>query len=209
MVKKKSKKRVLSNNKKLLIICFVSFLVITCLYTTWFFIDKANNVIKTGSTVKLSNNSLWYVIAIDDDTITLLSKKAVDINEDGLIDEEDQIPYSEVANKIDSLEYNDASSVGLITYGQYLKVRDTMKFGIEWSKPNFLASTEIGFYWIDASEESNLGYAVNMIGSFAIDNCDALAEVSLCESQKLKAYLRPSITLDRTKDMLQELRKVN
>ena len=150
---------------------------------------------KLGSEIKTADGSIWYVVEYSDKSdskIKLLKDGLVDINNDDTINENDKMRFSTDSDKYDK---TDATGVGyfllnnykpvlegklgfaiddidLLTSKEFVRVRDYLGIGYEWTEGNFLASDSLGFYWINS--ESDKMYVVSPRGSYKMTSKDSL-----------------------------------
>ena len=163
-----------------------------------------------GEEVYLNDNSKWYVINDDgkmSDVVTLLKASQLDINNDGIFDENDKMQLSSkgkvdfdlteegtVYNYLENTykKYLDekvvkVETVSLINSKDYIKVRNYMNYGYEWTDGNFLANNELGIWWINTVQNDKV-FAVGPSGSYRL------------YYSTQKNYVRPTIVVK--KDLL-------
>ena len=73
---------------------------------------------------------------------------------------------------------------GLLTSKQYIKIRNIMNYGYEWSEQNILAGEQLGTWWINSSQNDKV-FAVGTTGSY-----------KLFDSTK-RNYVRPVIIVKK------------
>ena len=148
---------------------------------------------RIGDKVQLENNSIWYVVADSDsktDTVKLLSTYFSDVTGEGDINERDKVRYN--TNNEAEYDVNDTNSVayymngivkrnivdnidssiediGLLSAKEFVKIRERMNFGDEWTTSNWLAGTTYSGWWL-LSEKNNKVYAVTSRGTFVLTN---------------------------------------
>ena len=148
------------------------------------------DVYKIGDKITLKDESVWYVIADSDahsDSIKILKESHIDINGDGQINDKDKMQYNknDVAEYDDQVEGNSAyylshdymtyleknvghvEEVGLLDSKEFVKVRQRLGYGDEWSEGNWLANSKLGNWWIE-SEQNQKVFAVSPNGSFKL-----------------------------------------
>lgn len=173
-------------------------------------ITASYNKYEIGEIIYLNDNSKWYVIndnGKSSEVVTLLRASQLDINEDGIFDDNDKLPFSntgkteydtsdegtapyyieKIYKKYLNEEVVKIQQISLMTSKEFIKVRDYMNFGYEWSEPNFLANDTLDVWWIDTVQSDKI-FAVGPTGSYR-----------LFETSK-KNYVRPTITVK--KDLL-------
>jgi len=162
---------------------------------------------RIGDVVYLDDDSLWYVVSDSDaskEYVKLLSDKVIDINGDGVIDANDTVMYNS-ENKAeydtknensaayilnDSIKYKYEDKIGsikeisLLTVNEYVKIRERMNYGDEWSEGNWLASYENQKWWI-LSEKNDKVYVVSSKGTFYLSNA------------KNSHFVRPTILVEK------------
>ena len=162
---------------------------------------------RIGDSVRLQDDSVWYVIEDSDsreDKIKLLSTLFTDINKDGVVDAADLVKY----NSTNSTDYNESDEnsiayylnktikpmyadkighieeISLLSSKEFVKVRERMNFGDEWSVPNWLANPWLRDFWI-LSDKNNKVYVATEKGTFY-----------LSDPNKAK-YIRPTIVVKK------------
>ena len=169
-----------------------------------------------GDLVTLEDGSKWYVIENSgekSDSVTLLKDNLLDVNKDGAVNEYDTLMYN-TDNKSDYdienensvayyLEYvykpeleaaiGKVEEIRLLTSKEYIRARDKMEFGYEWTTTNWLAGLYLNYYWI-VSSQNNKVYYVNGYGSYI-----------LCSPNKLR-LIRPVITIK--KELVKEVEPI-
>lgn len=178
---------------------------------------------KIGDAVYLKDNSKWFVVkdtSSREEYIKLLSNKIVDINDDGVVDSNDAIAYN-TENKAEYDTSNEKSAayvlndslkkkyekeigsiheINLLTAEEYVKIRERMEFGDEWSNDNWLAGKENQKWWV-MSRKNGKVYVVSFKGTFYLSNA------------KNSHFVRPTITIkkelisktDETKEIKNDL----
>ena len=150
---------------------------------------------KLGSSIKTEDGSIWYVVEYSDKSdskVKLLNDGVLDVNGDGSINENDKMRFS---TDLDKYDKTDATGIGyfllnnfkptletkldfaiddidLLTSKEFVRVRDYLGYGYEWSEANFLAGTNLGYYWINS--ESDKMYVVSPRGSYKMTSKDSL-----------------------------------
>ncbi len=165
-------------------------------YNEW--ARKKLNIYETysiGDKVILKDSSVWYVVddsAANESTVRLLRDKPLDINDDGKLDDVDKKVYNSknqatfdpkdeesVAKYLDET-YKTAiqDTIGkvdeatLLTSKEFVKIREKMGFGYEWSTGNWLADSSLGYWWV-VSDINGKVYAVGPTGVYKIFNADS------------------------------------
>ena len=59
-----------------------------------------------------------------------------------------------------------------MTSKEFVRVRDYLGYGYEWTEGNFLASYDIGYYWINSENEKL--YAVGPRGTYRMSSKETL-----------------------------------
>lgn len=160
-----------------------------------------------GDKVVLKDDSIWYVV-IDSGSgeanVKLLSAVVIDVDESGKIDAKDRKKYNNTNTDVfdlkdeNSLAYyldNDyrpklenkvgkIKDISLLTSKEFVKMREKMGFGYEWSTGNWLASPSLGTWWIISSQNEKI-YAVNSKGTYSLFKATSLN------------YVRPVITINK------------
>ncbi|MBR1386135.1 MAG: hypothetical protein IJ568_04845 [Bacilli bacterium] len=182
----------------LLIVAVTAILVIYLLFKYNGYVKKqfkVYSVYSVGDKVILKDSTVWYVVKDSDsneENIILFREYVLDINGDTKIDNNDKLKYNTENNPIlddnneDSVAYylentykkelqsnvGEIISVGLLTTKEFIKIRDKMGFGYEWSDGNWLANRSMDNWWID-SEQNGKVYAVSPNGSFKLYNASS------------------------------------
>ena len=160
-----------------------------------------------GQKVVLNDNSTWYVIEDSgkkEETVKLLKETQIDINGDGIFDNNDKKKFSstgkeeyDVTDKDSAAYYLEneyktymnqkigpIKSISLITSKEFVNARNHMGYNYEWTEGNWLANDALGTWWINTSQNGKI-YAVSKTGSY-----------KLYSSAKIN-YIRPVITIDK------------
>lgn len=192
-------------------ILFLVLSLVVFLFINYTKKNKKNNEIYPeyfiGEKVVLKDDSIWYVIEDSDDklsTVKLIKETQIDINGDGIFDGNDKKAFSSNGN----IEYNkeDKASIAyyleneykphlngsvgtikeisLMTSKEFVKVREKMEYGYEWSEGNWLANTTLGTWWINTSQNESI-YAVSIKGSYKLYKASQ------------SNYIRPVITIEK------------
>ena len=204
--KKKSKKRVAKTVVTLVMILIILFLIVKYRDLMKKSLTVYNEY-EIGETVKLSDNSIWYVVSYSDmstSTVKLLKETQIDINKDGKYDKNDKMKYNS-SNKVsydtadkDSIAYyleheykselsekvGTINEISILTSKEFVKIREKMGFDYEWYEDNWLANSELDTWWID-SLQTEKAYVVTKIGSYKIN------------SPNNYNYIRPVITVEK------------
>ena len=213
--KEKSVKRIKFGKKSIIIGTIFIFIALLLVIVIRFNgntskINANYNIFEIGQSLYLNDNSKWYVIedkGRTSATVTLLCANILDINNDGTIDDNDKLPFSNNG----SAEYNTKDegsvphylettyktylnekvikieAVELLTSKQYIKIRNIMNYGYEWTEQNILAGQQLGTWWINSYQNEKV-FAVGTTGSY-----------KLFDSTK-RNYVRPVIIVN--KDLL-------
>ena len=189
--KKKGREKLKKNIILFLIIVFIIIVVFFALIKYNDFVKKqlaVYDVYKIGDKIELNDGSIWYVVKDSDSkeaTITLLDDALLDANRDGIVNDTDKYPYNtenkaeynienenSVANFLNK-EYKETlnnlgkvSEVRLLTSKEYVKIRERMNFGYEWTD-NWLASSTNFRWWIDSSQNDKV-YIVKSNGTYTL-----------------------------------------
>lgn len=118
----------------------------------------------------------WYVV---EDTnknnsfVFLLGADLLDLNNDNLINYNDKCEYQNIKkilfnfNNAGNLQYVD--SIRLLNSSEYVLLRNKMKLGYFWDKPNFLSGNYDSNWWLDSGKE-HIYYSVNLNGTYNEEN---------------------------------------
>ena len=147
---------------------------------------------RIGDVVFLADDSQWFVIkdtSSSEEYVKLLSSKIIDVNGDGVVDPNDAVVYNS-SNKAEydiSNEYSAAyvlndsikkkledalgsiKEISLLTTNEFVKIRERMNYGDEWSEGNWLASNDNQKWWV-LSEKNDKVYVVSFKGTFFLSN---------------------------------------
>ena len=165
------------------------------------------DVYSIGDKVKLEDDSIWYVVEDSkdrDSTVKLLSERTIDLDKNDKRDwqdkkkfhnegldiydakDENSIAYylnneykTEEEEKVGKLE-----EVTLLTSKEYIKIRERMGFGYEWSEGNWLANYDLYTWWINSTQNGKV-YAVTYKGTYKLIKPDAIN------------YIRPVIVISK------------
>lgn len=193
--RKKQKEKIKKISLVLLIVAVTVVLVLYLLFKYNGFVKKQFKTYPSysiGDKIVLKDSSIWYVVkdsSSSEENIKLVKENVLDISGDSKIDNNDKLKYNSNNNAV--LDDNNENSVafylkntykkelqdkvgeviniGLLTTKEYIKIRDKMGFGYEWSDGNWLANQSLDNWWID-SEQNGKVYAVNPNGSFKLYN---------------------------------------
>lgn len=160
-----------------------------------------------GEKVKLKDNSIWYVVSNTDESeksVKLLKESNIDTNNDKVIDNNDKKVYNS-DNVVDYDEKNKSSiafylndtykkdlesavgkvnEVSLLTSKEYVKIREKMGFGYDWTEGNWLANNDLDNWWILSDQDEKV-YAVTSTGMYKLYNPES------------SNYIRPVIVIDK------------
>lgn len=162
---------------------------------------------KIGDVVELKDSSRWYVIEQsdkDNPTVKILKETQIDINKDGIFNDSDKKKYNSTGNstydnkdtdgvahyleneyKKDLEDQNGKiEEVSLLNSKEYVKVRNKMGYGYEWTTDNWLANTALDTWWV-ISEQNKKIFSVTRIGSYKLYNPTDLH------------YVRPTIVIKK------------
>lgn len=162
---------------------------------------------RIGDIVYLEDESQWYVIkdtSSSEEYVKLLSSKIADVNGDGVIDPNDTVVYNSsnkaeydisnensaayVLNETIKKKYEDTvgsiKEISLLTTNEFVKIRERMNYGDEWSQGNWLANNDIQKWWI-LSEKNDKVYVVSFKGTFFLSNA------------KNYHFIRPTIVIKK------------
>lgn len=212
LIKKERQKEKLKKTMLVLLIIIVSLFVVAVLL--YKFNDKVReqftiyDTYTIGEKVKLKDGSLWYVVTDSknsEKTVKLLSEKIIDINKDSKYDKNDKLKYNslkvaeyDITNEDSSAKYlNDTykleleelvgkiEEISLLTSREFVKIRERMGFGYEWSTENWLAGSSLSEWWIISSQNEKV-YAVTKTGTYKLYSPDSTN------------YVRPTIVIDKS-----------
>lgn len=168
---------------------------------------KVYDTYMIGEKVELKDGSIWYVVSDSDSSdanVKLLSESIVDINADSKFDNNDKRKYnsSNIAEyditsensvaqylneilKVDlQTKIGKIEEISLLTSKEFVKIRDKMGFGYEWSEGNWLANQKLGIWWVISSQNEQV-YAVTQRGVYKLYSADSLN------------YVRPTIIVKK------------
>ena len=183
------------------IITFISFYIVCLIKVDWFSIVYEYKNYNIGDKVTLKNDIDAHCISGCESSsryITLLLDNAIDINNDMLIDENDMISFdinndiTYDSENIDNIGYVlkdkiinsfnfNIKQYRLMTSEEYVNLRNQMGFGYDWDEGNWLASEEIGPWWLETSKVNSI-LTVTKRGSYNLSKPSD------------KNYLRPIMT---------------
>ena len=180
--KKQQKERL---KKMLLVLLIVVVAVLLTIFLLFKYNDFVKKQFKLydkyyiGEKVTLDDSSVWYVVDdsnANEDSVKLLKESVLDVNKDTLIDDNDKKKF----NSSNSASYDvkdeesiayyleneykselsdavgDISEIGLLTSKEFVRMRDKMGFGYEWSEGNILADISLGNWWIDSVQNEKV-----------------------------------------------------
>ena len=192
---KKVKKEIRAKWPKRIIIATI---IIVILGLTGFILYKANQErirrslnmypkYKIGQEVKLSDDSVWYVLEDSDGSnpnIVIMPEGLSDLNFDGKIDDHDKRQFSSGSVEYDVKDetsiayfieneykakfeekYGKVENIALMTSKQYVGFRDAMKYPLEFKEENLLAAQGLTGYWLSTSQNGYM-YIVRKNGSY-------------------------------------------
>ena len=162
---------------------------------------------RIGDVVHLQDESTWYVVNDSDaseEYVKLLVSRVIDLNDDGVIDANDTAMYNSdnkaeydidneksaayILNDAIKKKYEDKigniKEISLLTVNEYVKIRERMNYGDEWTQGNWLASNENQKWWI-LSDKNDKVYVVSSRGTFYLSNA------------KNSNFVRPTITIKK------------
>lgn len=207
------KKRNESIKKTFLILLIIAVIVALTIFLVLKYNDHLREQLKVydtysiGEKVKLKDDTTWYVVldsGAHESTIKLLSESTIDIDENGKKDDKDKKKYNEQNSDVyDKKDENSIAfylesdykvkeeekvgkieEVSLLTSKEFVKIRERMGFGYEWSTGNWLASPTLGTWWIISSQNEKI-YVVTAKGTYTLTSSTALN------------YVRPVITISK------------
>lgn len=193
--RKKQKEKIKKISLVLLIVAVTVVLVLYLLFKYNGYVKKQFKTYPSysiGDKIVLKDSSIWYVVkdsSSSEENIKLVKENVLDISGDSKIDNNDKLKYNSNNNAVlDDKNENSVAfylkntyknelqdkvgeviNIGLLTTKEYIKIRDKMGFGYEWSDGNWLANQSLDNWWID-SEQNGKVYAVNPNGSFKLYN---------------------------------------
>ncbi len=144
-----------------------------------------------GDAVTLKDDSKWHVVEDSgkhDSTVKLLSDEIVDLNNDGSLNGNDILKYSPSGKaEYDPLEEGSVGyyvnntykkkiedavgkveSVGILTSKEFVKLRNKLGLGNEWSEPNWLGNDTLVIWWVDSAPKEDSVYVVTHRGTYMI-----------------------------------------
>ena len=210
LIKKEKEKENIKKTLLIILIILVSIAVIV--YLVFKYNDSLRKQLEKyeeftiGTKVKLKDNSVWYVVEyskVHDETVKLLKEGLIDINNDSKFDDKDKMKYNSLSESVyDEKNENSAaqyltntykkelekkvgtiSEVSLLKSKEYVKIREKMGFGYEWSTGNWLASSSLGDWWVISSPMDDSVYAVTKTGTYKLAKANATN------------YVRPTIVI--------------
>ena len=138
----------------------------------------------------MQDGSLWYVVADSKDTestVKIISDTILDLDKNDVKDSKDRKKYHEQG--LDTYDVKDENSVAyflnneykqeeeekvgkieevnLLTSKEYVKIRERMGFGYEWSEGNWLANKDLNSWWIISSQNEKV-YVVTYKGTYKL-----------------------------------------
>lgn len=151
---------------------------------------KKYDIFSIGDKVTLQDGSLWYVVADSKDTestVKIISDTILDLDKNDVKDSKDRKKYHEQG--LDIYDVKDENSVAyflnndykqeeeekvgkieevnLLTSKEYVKIRERMGFGYEWSEGNWLANKDLNSWWIISSQNEKV-YVVTYKGTYKL-----------------------------------------
>lgn len=164
-------------------------------------------VYSIGDKVKLEDDSIWYVVEDSkdrDSTVKLLSDRTIDLDKNDKRDWKDKKKFhNEGLDVYDAKDENSIAyylnneykkeeeekvgqieEVNLLTSKEYIKIRERMGFGYEWSEGNWLANYDLYTWWINSTQNGK-AYAVTYKGTYKLIKTDAIN------------YIRPVIIISK------------
>ena len=156
----------------------------------------------------MRDQSIWYVVEDSgnrEETVKLLKESLIDVNGDSKFNDQDKKRYNtlnesnyDVSNETSVAHYleteykNDLensvgkiSEISLLTSKEFVKIREKMGFGYEWTTGNWLASKTIGPWWVISSPKPDSVYTVTTTGSYKLTNANTFN------------YVRPTIVIKK------------
>lgn len=211
--KNQKKKEKESFKKFLLIGLIVILIVLLAFYLLFKYNENIRNKVTSygnyviGDKVKLKDGSIWYVVEDSkdhDSKIKLLKENNIDINSDSKYTAEDKRKYNGenkseynssdaqgVAKYLDGYKVELEKKVGpieeisLLTSKEFVKIRERMGFGQQWSTANWLANSKIGNWWVISSPKNDSVYVVTSTGAYRITKANSMN------------YVRPTIVISK------------
>ena len=197
-VEKNVTKKKNNRKKKIYTLFFIASIILIILLIIG--ITKSNRKIffdfksfKIGEEVTLNNDSKWYVVddsGTDKQDLLLLSATILDVNKDKKIDDKDKVSFdsdnqTEYTTKNDKnigyflnekgkelLDLKEVKQIRLLTSEEYIKIRRIMEFGYDWKEGNWLASKDLGSWWLNTTKYNKI-YIVNERGSYRLSNANS------------------------------------
>ena len=198
--------------KTFLIILIIAVIIALGIYLFFKFNDNLRKQLEKyelftiGTKVQLKDESIWYVVNDSkehDETVKLLKATAIDINGDNKFNAKDGKKYNSKSESVyDPKNENSVGKylnetykkaleekvgpiieVSLLTSKEFVRIRDKMGFGYEWSKGNWLANSSLGNWWVISSPREDSVYVVTSTGAYKL----AFANVAY--------YVRPTIVI--------------
>lgn len=208
--KKKEKE---SFKKFLLVGLIVIMILVLAFYLLFKYNENVRNQVSSygnyviGDKVKLKDGSIWYVIEDSKDhdpKIKLLKENNIDINSDSKYTVEDKRKYNGenkseynpsdaqgVAKYLDGYKVELEKKIGpieeisLLTSKEFVKIRERMGFGQQWSTANWLANSKIGNWWVISSPKNDSVYVVTSTGAYRITKANTMN------------FVRPTIVISK------------
>ncbi len=198
--------------KTFLIILIIIVTILLGIYIFFKFNDNLRKQLEKyeefviGTKVQLKDESIWYVVddsKVHDESVKLLKASPIDINGDNKLDSKDAMKYNSKSESVyDPKNENSAakylnetykknleskvgpiSEISLLTSKEFVKIREKMGFGYEWSKGNWLASSSIGNWWVISSPREDSVYVVTIQGLYKLAAANSTS------------YVRPTIVI--------------
>lgn len=219
--KKKGREKLKKNIIIFLIVVCILAVIFVALIKYNDFVKKqlaVYDVYKIGDKVVLNNNSIWYVVKDSDSkesTVTLLASTVLDVNSDGTVNDSDKLQFN-TGNKAEYDIENEGSvayfldksykgtikdlgnitEVRLLTSKEYVKIRERMGFGYDWSNDNWLANKDNNRWWVNSAQNDKV-YVVKSNGTYTL------------VSPSITSYVRVVIVINKeSAKLVEEQRKM-
>ena len=191
--KKKQKEKLKKNLIiTLIVICIIAVIAVALIKYNDFVKQQlaVYDVYKIGDKVSLKDNSIWYVVSDSDSkesSVILLKDSVLDVNNDNAKNDADRLVF----NSEDKAEYNienensvayflnntyknqieenvgNIIEVRLLSSKEYVKIRERMGYGYEWSSENWLANGVNSRWWIDSVQNDKV-FVVTSKGTYTL-----------------------------------------
>jgi hypothetical protein len=192
--------------KTFLIILIIVVTVLLGIYIFFKFNDNLRKQLEKyesfiiGTKVELKDGSIWYVVndsKVHDESVKLVKATVIDINGDNKIDTKDAMKYNSKGESVyDPKNENSAakylnetykkeleekvgpiSEISLLTSKEYVRIREKLEFGYEWTTGNWLAGSSVGYWWVISSPRDDSVYVVTYTGTYKLVAANSISFV--------------------------------